>query len=255
MPPHISITDVSHHPITDAWFHRSVCGCHGGMTPLPSGPRGDVHTPGVAQAARSFQHVWQRDAQSDGDDRKLENIGVGDRPHAAEHRVGRRDDRGQENGSGQIHSQQDAEGGADGDEQLRAPEQLAGQRGEKQDGRPPLAETRLERIDQRREPVAAHDAGEEEAAEDQADAEAEPALNPELDRVLVRAFGGAEKVAAVDPRRRHGERRDPQRHRAPGDDQVGGRALARLARGDPADDHEGAIHGHDGKDGWTHVET
>ena len=52
-----------------------------------------------------------------------------------------------------------------------------------------LPEAGLERIDQRGETVAPHDAREQHAAENQADAEAETALNPELNRRLIRAFG------------------------------------------------------------------
>ena len=59
----------------------------------------------------------------------------------------------------------------------------------------------------------AHAPREEHAAENQADAEAEPALQSRSWIELVGAFGSAEQIAAVHPRRRHRERRQPQRHR------------------------------------------
>jgi hypothetical protein len=57
------------------------------------------------------------------------------------------------------------------------------------------------------------------------DAEADAALRAEMNRRLVDAFGGAEQVPAVHPRRRHRERGDDQRHLPAGDDQIGRRAF------------------------------
>ena len=51
--------------------------------------------------------------------------------------------------------------------------------GRKQHCRPALAEARLEGIDQGGELVPAHDAGEEHAAQHQAEAEARPPCEPE----------------------------------------------------------------------------
>ena len=85
-----------------------------------------------------------------------------------------------------AHAEQDAEGRSDRDEQFGAPEQFAGKRRKEQHGRPLLAESRFERIDQRGEPEAPHDPGEEDAADDQADAEAEAALNARAESTTCR---------------------------------------------------------------------
>jgi hypothetical protein len=89
----------------------------------------------------------------------------------------------------------------------------------------------------------AHHAGKDAAADDQAQAETEAALNAKLNRRLVDAFRRAQQVAAVHPRRRHRQRGDPERHLPAGDNQIGGSAATHLARREPADSHEGAVHG------------
>jgi hypothetical protein len=81
----------------------------------------------------------------------------------------------------------------------------------------------------------AHTAGEEQAAEDQADAETDAALQPGGDAAAVDAFGGAEQVAAVDPGGGHRERGQPQRHGAARDHEAGRGAGAVAAGGEPAD--------------------
>jgi hypothetical protein len=206
----------------------------------------------VLQAAGAVEHVRQRRRQTDGHQRQLKDVGVGDRPHPAQHGVRRGHHGGEQDCARQIHPEQDAERRTDRDEQLGAPEQFAGKRRKKQDGRPSFPKTGFEGIDQRGEPVAAHDAGEHQAAEHQADAEAKASLNAQLNRILVRAFRGAEQVAAIDPRGGHRQRRDPDRHRAPRDDQVGSGPLADLPRRQPANDHEGGVHRDDGQYGAAH---
>ena len=85
-------------------------------------------------------------ARPSADQAELERVGVGDRPHAAEHRVGGDDDAPTRRiAVGERHAEHHAEGRADGDQQLGAPEHLAEQRRHRQHGRPPLAEARLER--------------------------------------------------------------------------------------------------------------
>ena len=141
----------------------------------------------------------------------------------------------------QVHAQHDAERRADRDQQLGAPEQLPRQRGQRQDGRPSPAEAGFEGIDEGRELEPAHPAREEDAAEDQAHAEAETALDPDGQARLVRSFDRAQQVAAVHPGRGHRQHGEPQRHGPTGDEQSGGRAAARLARRDDANAEEGAV--------------
>jgi hypothetical protein len=116
----------------------------------------------------------------------------------------------------------------------------------------PRRTPKVDPIDQRGEPVPPHHAGEEDAAENEADAEAETTLDPELDRSFVRTLGGAEQIPAVHPGRRHRQRRDPQRHRAARDDQIGRGALTDFSRRRPADGHKGGVHHDDGGDARGH---
>ena len=88
--------------------------------------------------------------------------------------------------------------------------------------------------------------GKPQTAEQQADAEAETALNPELDRRLVGAFSGAEQIAAVHPRGRHGQRGHPDGHVAASHDEVRCRSFMNTARREPAHGHEGQIHRNNG---------
>ena len=252
MPPSTSIRDVSHQRSTDAPRHRSVVGASGGSDADRLRSRRRVGGPGVGQAAGAVEHVRERRGQAERHQAELHDVGVGHRPHAAGHRVGGGDRRRQQDRRGQRHVEQHAEGRADRDQQLGAPEQLAGQRRQEQHRGPPGAEARLERVDERREPEAPHDAREEQAAENQAEAEAQAALDAELNRGRERAFGRAEQVPAIDPRGGHGQRGDPHRHRPPGHDQVGGRAVTGLARRQPAHDQEGGIQRDDGQDRWAH---
>ena len=61
------------------------------------------------------------------------------------------------------------------------------------------------------------------------------------DPAAVDAFGRAEQVAAIDPRRGHGQRRNPDGHVAARDDQVGGVTTTHTARGKPSDAEERGV--------------
>ena len=199
MPPKTSISDTSHQPTIDAARPQSAVRLQRRHDAAAVRPRRDVRGPRVLQRRRRRRSdERQRGGQTDRDERQLKDVGVGDRPHPAEHGVRGRHDRGEQDRRRERHAEQDAECRADRDEQLGAPEQLAGERRQEQHRRPSFAEARLERIDQRREAVAAHDAGEEHAAENQADAEAEAALDAELDRATCRRL----RWCRADSRRR-----------------------------------------------------
>ena len=92
-----------------------------------------------------------------------------------------------------------------------------------------LAEARLEGINESVVAQGSHAVREEDPAEDQAEAEKEPALRPGCDVGFEGALGGAEQIAAVDPRGGHGEQGDPLGQGTPRDDEVGGGAVLHLA--------------------------
>ena len=105
----------------------------------------------MAEPANRGERDRHGERQADGDEPELHGVGVGDRPHPAGERVERHDRGGDQDRRRQIHAEDDAEGRAERDEQLRAPEHLGEHRGDRQHDRPSRAEARFERIDERRE--------------------------------------------------------------------------------------------------------
>ena len=196
---------------------------------------GGVVRPARPESACGLQDERQRGAQADRDEPQLKDVGVRHRPQPSEHRVRRGHAGGEQDGAGEVHVEQRPEGRTDGDEQLGAPEQLAGDGRETQDRGPRSSEPRLERIDQRREAKPAHDPGEEHAADNEADAEAQAALDAKLNRRLVDTLRRTEQIPAVDPRRGHRQRRDDERHLPSRKDQIGRCAVSDLTRCSPAD--------------------
>ena len=166
---------------------------------------------------------------------ELKRVGVGHRPHAAGHRV-ERDHRRRDQDAGRqvrcrgrrrrstpsatsssaLQNISASIAGSDSTTAHRAPKRAS-------NGSISVCEL-----------VRAHAAREEQAAEDQADAEADAALQAAGEARPVDALGGAEQVAAVHPGRRHGEGGEPQRHRPAGDHEVGGASRRRLAARRPA---------------------
>ena len=251
MPPSISISDTSHQETTAGVDHIPPPATSAARA-VPVRPR-TAHSaassaPGRRRPrARTARRRPARSPRVRAGRRRYTRPTTSRRASCTGRHDGRHEDRG-----GEVHPEQDTERGSERDQQLRAPEQLARESRQEQDRRPPFPETRLERIDQRGEAMPSHGPGEEKPAENQADAEAEAALDAKLNRRLVRRFGGAEQVAAIDPRGRHRERGHPQRHLPPRDDEIGCRAVPGLARRQPAHHHEGGVHRHHGHDRGRH---
>src|SRR5689334_5416424 len=185
-----------------------------------------------------MENVGQGDQESESDQSELKDVGIGDGPEAAHHGVQGDYGSGEEDRDGKADTENHVEAGADGDEQLSAPEDLGKHRGNEEDGCPALAETRFEGVDQRVKAESAHTAGEKEAADDETHPETETSLNAGGYVRFVGSFSGAEEVTAIHPGGGHGEEGDPLGQAASGDDEVGGRAVPDLARRDHADSKE-----------------
>ena len=105
-----------------------------------------------------------------------------------------------------------------------------------------LPVARFKRIDQRGESQPPHGPREHQSAQNQAASETHPALDAQRKTGFIRAFRGAQQIAAVHPRGGHGEQRQHQRHLPAGHDQILDASPANLARGDPANQQEDAQH-------------
>ena len=203
--------------------------------------RGVLH-PAAGESAGAVERERQRRAQSDRHQRKLKDVSPGDGPHSTQDRVRGRDAGRQQDRRGQVHAKEHAERRPERHQQFGTPEQFAGERRQRQNGRPAPSEPGFERIDQRREFHPAHDAREEQTSHDKAQPETHAALNSQLDRGFVNALGSTKQIAAIDPRRGHRQCGDQERHLPAREHQIGRSALLDTPRCQPADDKEGGVH-------------
>ena len=143
------------------------------------------------------------DREADQENEELRHVGDGDGPEPASARVEQHNRRREHDRPRRVHVEDQAEGRAERGEDCRGPEHFAGERGQVEQRRGLLAEALLERIEQRREAVAAHHGREPEPADDQAERVAPRRLQMQQPGA-VGLLGGAVHVPAVDPGRGHG---------------------------------------------------
>ena len=229
------MTLTSHHD-TIAARPRAGAAC-GGDRIRRIRPRGLIRVHAAPRRRPRRARTAAPTREADADEHQLKGVGVGHRPHPAGHRVERDDRRG------------DHDAGGRGRDRARrrtsSRARPAAPRSRTSPPAPPAAPAPPPTSAPKRASNGSISVWNSSARMRRAKnrpprirlmPKHTPPCRPLARLDAVDAFGGAEQVAAVHPRRGHGERRQPQRHRPAGDHEVVGacRARPRPWRGTPA---------------------